>query len=695
MQADFLLVTSREKLDSSGWNKALLAKVPQTFLGAVEQFNQGDDRYSWLTYVPTRSHEEELFRSLPLMIIEALRSKPILESQDGRFHHASDLIYIPKKFKDFKGTPLVPPGNTETKYISLKYAARYEDLLQELGVTALSRDGFIDEFAAFVSNHQNIFQSMSPQWHSQVSQILISGINKDNAASKNKSKISRLALVPVSGIDKWVAPIQGIIFFPPTSTSIKLPKGVGVLEVAKGIEQDSPQHKLLSMLAVRPYDQQQICEAIVQTHSDPAFNPKDLSIEDLIYHVVFLKRARWAAYGRKLNLWVVTADESRRRSFSVYLELNTDRLRYTAATVFNEYRSQIHFLHKRYEEAISRYGNDWIVWLAQHFELTVLPRMALVIGASIGAFILADDFRFLLDNNPQMVLSLLRQWWNYYKKWVIRTESGNSVISKPIENSKSEMRAALSSMKVKCRNGGTALLGQTYLPRRSVVQGLQIKMTQSPISSSLKNPQSSTSNQLQLGEASGSLITRHTAVNPVPPETTVQPKAPLSPGFDYILSSKSGKQSQTRLSSIRSMIKKLFRSTRNVTAPISKPKAPVPHTGVEAELPLEPDLDAAWSTSLPGSQKMGDRALSHRRQPEMESSKPPLDRLLEVPDPDEKSWDFLEYLGVIIKIDVAVFLNQLRLLRDTDIKPTRDDVDMLYEQIEHSYLSNEEFKTIE
>jgi hypothetical protein len=56
--------------------------------------------------------------------------------------------------------------------------------------------------------------------------------------------------------------------------------------------------------------------------------------------------------------------------------------------------------------------------------------------------------------------------------------------------------------------------------------------------------------------------------------------------------------------------------------------------------------------------------------------------LLDVPDPDIAEWDFLEHLGVVVKMNAEMFVDRLRQLRDT--LATKKQVGLLYEKIEKS-----------
>ena len=56
---------------------------------------------------------------------------------------------------------------------------------------------------------------------------------------------------------------------------------------------------------------------------------------------------------------------------------------------------------------------------------------------------------------------------------------------------------------------------------------------------------------------------------------------------------------------------------------------------------------------------------------------------LQVADPEDKSWDFLEHFGVLTKIGMNHFLVQLRQLKNST-SATLETAAMLYEHIEHA-----------
>lgn len=71
-------------------------------------------------------------------------------------------------------------------------------------------------------------------------------------------------------------------------------------------------------------------------------------------------------------------------------------------------------------------------------------------------------------------------------------------------------------------------------------------------------------------------------------------------------------------------------------------------------------------------------SLKKERQPSSLASKPALD----VSDPEDKGWDFLETFGVVVRVDVGVFLSHLQQLGES-ANLTKNNVVAIYDLIEH------------
>ncbi|KXX80773.1 Heterokaryon incompatibility protein 6, OR allele [Madurella mycetomatis] len=334
----------------------------------------------------------------------------------------------------------------------------------------MSMENFIDELSCFIDKRQAEFRSKPAPWHEQVCRILCS-----TDLESLLGKISQLAIVPLTGFDKWIAPSGVKIYFSPSAEEPQIPKGLGVFQVSADITAEDhgsvARRSLFSCLGVKPYDSKAICRAIISTHESPGFKPEFLSIEDIVSHIVFLKRAGEES-SSKLNLWVASTDGLRCQTRSVYLDLDSRIDPLGAITVLKPYHSQFKFLHERYESELSLHGDDWRPWLVSQFGVALLPRLVLETGRE---FSISNDFRWLCDTDPQTALRLLRDRWGHYKRWIVPSENESQALQAVLAPSRLAVIHALSHMRVPCRGGGTALLGKTFLPRRGVLLGLDMR----------------------------------------------------------------------------------------------------------------------------------------------------------------------------------------------------------------------------
>ncbi|KAH8691711.1 hypothetical protein GQ44DRAFT_636227 [Phaeosphaeriaceae sp. PMI808] len=592
LQADFLLVASREDIDKSPWNEDLLAGVPKALLVAIEAFNETQLRYSWLPYVPLGPYQADLFGNLQAESIKLLSKMPILESEEEE---------------------LAPPS--------------------DLGVATYSKKMFLDDLSAFISTSECEFQRMSPAWHSQVAKILAELILE--RTDNNLKIISGLKLIHLCN-DRWIAPNQGTIVLPAKPTTLSLPKGLDVFEVHGDVEQYKSRVQLLRLLGVEQYDRRKICDIIVQTHSNSTDGLEHVLRKDLISHIAFLRRADWMPEaGTKSNLWFETEDESRHRGSSVYMDTDEP---HSATDIFKG----------------NQYDTDWCSWLAKNLDLTLLPRMALVSKAPADNFTLAPDFQVLIDTYPPLtVLLLLRERWEDYKKWVVETTDSHRNEVRGSAASRQRMKATLSSLKVPCQGGTEAMLRQTFLPRRAVLLRMGVTVSQ----------RQDLPNEVTAEEAG-----RSSPGLGVPDQLTTVTVPAKNSGSLEILQQIPPPKSNGFLGTFRKIL-------RNGSTTI----------------PTAPSSSVHWPTSLPGGDVVLEDHTSHSPETNTISAKSPAEFLLAVSDPENQRWNFLEELGVVVKVDVLAFLGHLRLLKNNHT--AKDYVEILYEQLEQC-ATNEDAEKI-
>jgi hypothetical protein len=119
IQADFLLIASREDVDnSSKWNQVLRDTFADAFLESVRWFNSGPLRYTWPRFLPAKQIASDFFSPLKSRILERLASEPTLEAWSEKMLPASKLIYVPEKYMDNDGIPLTLTVFKHNVYIS-------------------------------------------------------------------------------------------------------------------------------------------------------------------------------------------------------------------------------------------------------------------------------------------------------------------------------------------------------------------------------------------------------------------------------------------------------------------------------------------------------------------------------------------------------------------------------------------------
>jgi hypothetical protein len=408
LQADFVLVANREEIESnSAWNKGLLEQIPHALLAAIDEFNTGDFRFSWIRFLPLRHDREDFFQHLWPKVQQLLSTRPILESVGGDKMAPSALVIVPGEFAYESGNPLIPPDFSMFTYVSQKYPAEDREALESLGVRNLTAKDFLDDLSNFIKQSATEFQSMPGKWHSRLSQIL------DSLTAKHGKFISSLSVIPLQH-GKWIAPNAGLLLFPFASGNLVVPNGIYAFVVHSDAANDPSRRTLLRKLQAQDATETEVCRIIIQTHRAAEFDPKRVPMADMISHAAFLYKARWMRHSPEEYLWVVTDDHFRYRSHQVYMDSCEP---HSAGQIFKNNKAHFHFLHRAYLKRF--YRQEHWKWLQENLSLELTPRLVLL-RPSEEKFTLSNDFRFLIFNYPGLdVLQLLRAHWHYYRQWIV------------------------------------------------------------------------------------------------------------------------------------------------------------------------------------------------------------------------------------------------------------------------------------
>ncbi|KAF1995054.1 hypothetical protein P154DRAFT_379511, partial [Amniculicola lignicola CBS 123094] len=467
LQADFVLIASREEINSSShWNKSLLDLIPGVFHGAIREFNKGDFRYSWLPYLPDRPAVADFFQHLEKETIKVLAKSEILESFAGVLTAPRDLIYVPKHLSDDGMVPLILTPATSSVYVSSKYPPSDRFKLLQLGVTLMSIEIFIKDLGDFIIEYPEEFRSKPQRWHSRLAEVLTSSII---SSKDHQDAISALQIVPLRD-GRWVASKEENLLFPSRFKPLVIPSGIDVAEVHPNAEEDPNRRRLLMTLGAMDFRAEQICEIIIKTHEHISFEPGSLSREDLVSHAVFLYKTEWKN-AEDRDIWFATDTDSFCRGSEAYMDSDVI---YSAGELFADSRYKFHFLHPDYLQAppstkatIDAEANSerWLKWLVQSMHVAQIPRM--VTSTVRAPFSMSHDFQFLLGVWPSSkILLLMRHHWKYYSRWIVPRDSPRWKEAWNI--SQKQLKSKMSSLDVACRRNLTYPLRQTFLPLSSM-----------------------------------------------------------------------------------------------------------------------------------------------------------------------------------------------------------------------------------
>lgn len=450
IQADFLLSASREEIDaSSPWNKALLENIPEAFRQAVDDFNSGDFRYTWIKSLQARSPFLDFFSSLEEAIVQALSASPIIESQSGELMVPSKLRTVPVFMLGDDERPFVPTELFGSKYISPKYPLEQNRaVLSSLGVKDVTPEELVDDLQIFIKSSPEIFQSMSRIWHSRLCKLLCQ-FSDSNATMKDK--VAELEIIPLRG-GQWASSSQNILYISDEKNNdLQIPNGISMMEIDLEAASDPSRRNLFMLLGARMWTKAKVCQAIISKHTSTSFDPFLLPREDLMSHVMFLFHAECTRAKPKC-LWLATESGAVNASFDTYIDSDKSN---SASTLFGQDRKLFSFIHDDYMAVPLDRQPELRDWMVANLGVAEFPRL---VPHNDSNPRLSEDFRFLLNNSDYLsVLLLLRDNWDHYAKWI--TQEKKSTMEFTLQ-----VREAIGNISVSCRGGGSAKLRDTLLP---------------------------------------------------------------------------------------------------------------------------------------------------------------------------------------------------------------------------------------
>ena len=459
LQADFLLIASREDVDaSSEWNRALRNSAIDALIEVAKWFNTGSMKYMWPRYFPGKANVSGFFEAFKESLLKRIASEKVLESADGQFMAPSSLISCPSKFCDKDGRPLTATAANSCRYLSQKYKSDDHETLTTFGVQDMTGREFVRELFDLMKEDPAFLCNQGLKWHSYLARAL-SPLCSDRQLSL---QIAALKLIPLRD-KRWASVEEGTIFFPGDRHGLTIPDGVDLLVVEHNAAADPFRKHLYRILGAEDFSVTLLCKLIVSIHNDPKFNPRSTTNSALLSQALFLFNAGWII-GKTQRFWCVQECGTGRSSAStLYLESDEPL---SASKLLGTAKSRFHFLHSSYVDAAPDDEERWHKWLVDSLRVAIYPR--LVVTSGKDSFRLSGDFEWLLMHRPSAeFLVLLRDQWHIYAPYVENDDTKRGNYEANV--SRKLIRERLSFMGVKCRDGIIRQAGKTHLPTNELI----------------------------------------------------------------------------------------------------------------------------------------------------------------------------------------------------------------------------------
>jgi hypothetical protein len=295
------------------------------------------------------------------------------------------------------------------------------------------------EFKSFIESYGvGFLKSKSEEWHVKITSIL--------RRSTTRQQVADIPLVPLRD-GRWVCPSTKNIFLEPVSGNLAVPNGINIYLVDPDACKNKERTKFFSWLRIRTCDQAEVCRMIMELHA----SLKTRRLDDLVSDAVYLFQSR-ALYSESLTR-LRLLDSCSKVGFGKDLYIDHPDRSFAISNFANNKENGLRLIHPDY---LGHFGDkrrkiEFVEWLLEWLGISTLPRI-------IRDGQMTPEFKFLMTNNTEDLLLLLRDNWHHYK----------SQIYEPIRfagfSTKRTVMKELSEMKVKCTDGSYHPLGQTVLP---------------------------------------------------------------------------------------------------------------------------------------------------------------------------------------------------------------------------------------
>ncbi|CZS90250.1 uncharacterized protein RAG0_01389 [Rhynchosporium agropyri] len=441
IQADFLLIASREDIDSSSqWNVTLRKNLTSAFIDAMKEFNNGQLRYLWPRWLPTRAPLQSFLKPFHEDLVEELKTSPLLYSHSEELVAGKQLSYVPDEYI-FEGAPLTISSSTSPRYLSGRYLNEYMKYLEVVGVGRITEATFYLELTAMLQSSAGEFRRKCDAWQSHLAGILT------RMSPGFHFRLPGLAIVPLSD-GTWTNAQGQFILFPAFKNQFAVPGGLDLRVVDSNAAADPRRRNLFKLMGIGELEKAPVLQHVEDLHRFASVSRGHISSQALISQIEFLYAEQYQNPNCH-RFWFTT--ESGKRLHGSQLYQHSTRP-HSATGYFANSKGKFQFLHKDYLAFGGQGINAWYSWLEDKMQVATIPR--LVELTTDRGFKLSEDFDKFFDPDQE------RKWSQDPSMKVYDTSEYLRSVTK--------LRQKLGAMLVQCEDGQSRRLDKTYLPCREL-----------------------------------------------------------------------------------------------------------------------------------------------------------------------------------------------------------------------------------
>lgn len=243
--------------------------------------------YSWPKYLARQRESLPFWNKLHDDILDALRSKSILESrdEDAGFQTPTALHYVPASYR-FEGSTLFDLPSINATHLAFAYDEVYTHLTS-IGLSTLSVSDLCAEFCQWVSAVGVAgLKEQSNEWHCKVSRVFY---------GKGETVLERLRKLPIIPLrdGSWVKATESHLYLPSQNKNEHVPRGVNISIVGQDASQDQSRREFYKYLGIQEYNPRQVCKLILEIHRELAAKWTGRSKQELVDDAVYLFKHRY------------------------------------------------------------------------------------------------------------------------------------------------------------------------------------------------------------------------------------------------------------------------------------------------------------------------------------------------------------------------------------------------------------------